>query len=68
VSAYLPVLVAVAALGLTYAFCIRPMRRGSCGHGQGWSARGRAHELELARSELELLRLRQTAHDRREQR
>ena len=64
---YLPALVAVAAVALTYVFCIRPMRRGgACVHLPGTAARPGAttRELELARTELELLRLR---HRQREQ-
>ncbi len=53
---YLPVLIAVAAVALTYLFCIRPMHRGAC-HGTGGDQQ-LARELELARAELELLRLR----------
>ncbi len=53
---YLPPLVAVAASTLTYLFCVRPMRRGSC-RGQSERKRRLAAELELARAELELLRL-----------
>ena len=67
--AYLPGVVAVAALVLTYLFCIRPMRSGgACLHGrlapQRPGPRSRELELELARAELELLRLRE--HDRQQ--
>jgi hypothetical protein len=55
---YLPVLIAVAAVALTYLFCIRPMRRGAC-HTSG--DQQLARELELARTELELLRLQRAA-------
>ena len=60
--AYVPVAVAVAAVVLTYVFCIRPMRRGSaCLHRPAATTQPDAtrRELELARTELELLRLRQ---------
>ncbi len=59
---YLPLVVATAAVGLTYLFCIRPMRRhGSCHRSTKGPAAGAglAGELELARTELELLRLQQ---------
>ena len=52
-------LVAVAAIALTYLFCIRPMRRGSCHPAAVRADSQLAAELELARTELELLRLRQ---------
>ena len=66
-SSYLPALVALAAIVLTYVFCIRPMRTGSCGMGvAGGAAHGEAlrRELELARTELELLRAREHADPR----
>ncbi len=56
---YLPPLIAVAAVALTYLFCIRPMRRGAC-HTLGGDQQ-LARELELARTELELLRLQHAA-------
>lgn len=64
--AYLPAGVAVAAIALTYLFCLRPMRQGGCGHlGPAVDASApRARELELARTELELLRLRERQRDR----
>ncbi len=61
---YLPLVVASAAVGLTYLFCIRPMRRhGSCRRPAKSPAAGAglAGELELALMELELLRLQQAA-------
>ena len=55
---YLPAVVAVAAIALTYLFCIRPMRRGNACFDR--TANGHdARELELVRAELELLRLRE---------
>lgn len=59
---YLPALVAVAALGLTYLFCIRPMRRGAACFSRGVvvpQTKARSDELERVRTELDLLRLRQ---------
>lgn len=63
---YLPVGIAVAAIALTYLFCLRPMRQGGCGHlGPGVHAGARqARELELARTELELLQLREWQRNR----
>lgn len=64
--AYLPAGVAVTAIALTYLFCLRPMRRTGCDHrlpAAGGSA-AQARELELARTELELLRLREQQRDR----
>jgi len=62
VPGYLPLIIAAAASSLTYLFCIRPMRRhGSChrpANSPGAPA-GLATELELARTELELLHLQQ---------
>ncbi len=60
-SAYLPAFIAAAAIALTYAFCVRPMRRGGSCHAVGTSSSSArlAEELELARTELELLRLQQ---------
>ena len=66
---YLPALVAVAAVALTYLFCIRPMRRGgACLHRRaaGPQPDARSRELELARTELELLRLRQRQREHSE--
>lgn len=63
---YLPALVAVAAVALTYLFCIRPVRRGgACLHRPSTASRPHAtsRELELARTELELLRLRHGRHE-----
>lgn len=61
-SGYLPLIIAAAAIGLTYLFCVRPMRHhGSChlpANRPGGPA-GLATELELARTELELLHLQQ---------
>lgn len=57
---YLPVVVAIGALALTYLFCLRPMRRGAClPRGATTPRTSLDRELELARTELELLRLRQ---------
>lgn len=64
--AYLPAGVAVAAIALTYLFCLRPMRQGGCGHPRPTVDAGatQARALELARTELELLRLREQQRDR----
>lgn len=57
---YLPVVVAIGALTLTYLFCLRPMRRAACvRHGAPTPRTSLDRELELARTELELLRLRE---------
>lgn len=57
---YLPLVVAIGALTLTYLFCLRPMRREACLHRGATPPRTSLdRELELARTELELLRLRQ---------
>ena len=57
---YLPALVAVAAVALTYLFCIRPMRREeACFHRPANTHNGQSQELERVRTELELLRLRE---------
>ena len=57
---YLPALVAVAAIALTYLFCIRPMRRGNaCLHRPANTHNEQSQERERARTELELLRLRE---------
>ncbi len=59
---YLPLIIAAAAIGLTYMFCVRPMRRhGSCHRSANrpGAPAGLATELELARTELELLQLQQ---------
>ena len=62
---YLPALVAVAAVALTYLFCIRPVRRGgACLHGSASGHDERGRELERVRTELELLRLRERERDR----
>lgn len=53
-----PALVAGAAIGFTYFFCIRPMREGHCGMG-GRSQSGAsadAEELQLLRDEVAALR------------
>lgn len=34
-QSWLPIVVLVAAIGLTYLFCIRPMRRSRCGRVAG---------------------------------
>lgn len=64
---YLPAVVAVAAIALTYLFCIRPMRRGNACFtrtSSGHDARGL--ELERVRAELEVLRLRERQRERAE--
>ena len=56
----LPAFVAVAAVALTYLFCIRPMRRGkACFHRPADTHDEHGQERERARTELALLRLRE---------
>lgn len=65
----LPVAVSLAALTLTYLFCLRPMRRGHCLHGapttasRPSAAQAEADDLDqaLIRARAELARLRQSA-------
>lgn len=52
-STWFALAVLVAAVGLTYLFCIRPMRRGQCG--MGGSAAGQAGESNR-REEIDRLR------------
>ena len=62
---YLPAAVAVAAIALTYLFCIRPMRRGNACFDQTANGHdGQGLELERVRAELELLRLRERQRER----
>ena len=62
---YLPAVVAVAAIALTYLFCIRPMRRGNtCFHRTSHGHDARDLELKRIRAELELLRLRERQRER----
>lgn len=64
---YLPALVAVAAVALTYLFCIGPMRRGNaCFHRRANAHDARGLELERTRTELQLLRLRERQRGRAE--
>lgn len=66
-SSYLPPLVALTAIVLTYVFCIRPMRRRSCGTTAAAASRhdeALRRELELTRTELALLRAREHTDDR----
>jgi len=53
-----PALVAAAAIGFTYFFCIRPMREGHCGMGgRSQSApKADAEELQRLRDEVAALR------------
>lgn len=58
-STWLAALVAVAAIGATYYFCIRPMRRGGhCGMGAGECQSDTERDREIAelREELRILR------------
>jgi hypothetical protein len=65
VLTYLPAVVAIGALALTYVFCLRPMRGGACLHRGAMPRRTVLDgEIDLARTELELLRLRQGTHER----
>lgn len=58
----LPVVVAVAALGLMYLMCIRPMRRGHCGMmpQQHASDIDTQREDEIVRLRAEIAELRQS--------
>jgi len=62
---YAPLIFAAASVALSYLICIRPMRRGAChtvpAGRRGAAANSVGEQLELARTELELLRLQQTA-------
>ena len=62
---FAPLVFAATSVGLSYLVCIRPMRRGGChmvpGGRRGAAADSVGEQLELARTELELLRLQQTA-------
>lgn len=60
---WLPAGAAVAAVALTYFFCLRPMRRGHCAGNQP-SQSSKAQELDQAldRAHHELARLRADAH------
>lgn len=56
-----PLLVAAAAFGLTYVFCLRPMRRHANGASSASCAPSRAntattHEIAALRYEMEALR------------
>lgn len=56
-----PLLVAAAALGLTYVFCLRPMRRHATGASRASCAPSQAdtagtHEIAALRQEIEALR------------
>lgn len=55
---WLAALVALAAIALTYFFCVRPMRRdGRCGMGDACrSDADRAREIAELREELRILR------------
>ena len=56
---WFPPVVAAASIGLTYLFCIRPMRRGHCGpgsaSGQTDPADRRAEEIARLRTEIDQL-------------
>ena len=66
---YAPLILAAASAALSYLVCIRPMRRGGChtvrGGRRGAAVDSVGEQLELARAELELLRLQQTAKPHR---
>jgi hypothetical protein len=67
VLSYLPALVAVAALVLTYLFCIRPMRGGTClpGRGAPQQSVATSRRLELAPPQREELRQRERVREQR---
>lgn len=67
-STWLPLAVFIAAVVLTYFFCIRPMRRGDCAMGARQGDDQTARELELARTQLELLRLQQAQREQASER
>lgn len=62
---YAPLILAAASVALSYLVCIRPMRRGGCHmvprERRRTAARSVVEQLDLARTELELLRLQQPA-------
>jgi type VI protein secretion system component VasK len=59
-STILAIAVFVAAVTLTYLFCIRPMRRGQCGmgprRGTNEATRQREEEIRALRREINQLR------------
>lgn len=63
----LPALTLLAAIGLTYLFCVRPMRKGQCASArpagpQSTTGQGADQaEIEAARAQLAALRARQPA-------
>lgn len=59
---WLPGGVAVAALVLTYLFCVRPMRRGRCAMPAAGSNSAADLDRDLAEARTELTRLRGYAH------
>jgi hypothetical protein len=62
----LPASVAIAAVALTYVFCIRPMRRGHCGMGSpAVHPRDLDSQLGQARAELETALAEQRVADTR---
>lgn len=54
----LPAGVAAAAIGLTYVFCIRPMRRGHCAMMPATDAEESERATEIARLRAEVAELR----------
>lgn len=52
---FLPASIAIAAVALTYVFCVRPMRRGHCGMGSS-AAQHRDLDSELTQARAELNR------------
>lgn len=55
---WMAALVLAVAIGATYVFCIRPMRRGECGAGAAGVAHDAEHAREIAelRDEIRILR------------
>lgn len=61
----LPILVALAALTLTYFFCLRPMRRGHCA-ATPQAGESAEREAEIARLRAEVAALRSDMGQRRD--
>jgi hypothetical protein len=57
---WLPATVAAAAVTFTYFFCVRPMRRGTCGMSS--SAEENQLDKELAEAQSALARMRADQH------
>lgn len=66
-SAWLAIVVAAAALGLSYVCCVRPMRRGQCGmsHPGDRTRRHLDDALDQARADLAELKAKTNSNDLR---